>query len=393
MNYDIEKISQIINGDLTTGGLRTRILYLLTDSRKLIYPGETLFFAIISHRKDGHHFISTLYERGVRNFVVSRLPGMSVPPDANFVVVRDTVEALQMLATYHRSRFEIPVIGITGSNGKTIVKEWLNQLLEPDFRIVRSPASYNSQIGVPLSVWQMNEKNQLAIFEAGISTVNEMHKLAKIISPTIGIFTNIGEAHSEGFASPEDKLLEKLLLFKNAGVLIYRNDDVDTDRTIRRELPEVFKFLTWGKNENAFLRLVEINTGSLSTGLKIQYNSNLLHLSIPFTDDASIENAMHCCCMMVYLGINEKVIEERLNKLNPVGMRLELKSGINNSSVINDSYSSDLSSLRIALDFLSQQKQHPSKTVILSDILESGLESQDLYRQVAGLLKHHEINR
>ncbi|HTE23759.1 bifunctional UDP-N-acetylmuramoyl-tripeptide:D-alanyl-D-alanine ligase/alanine racemase [Flavitalea sp.] len=393
MNYDIEKISQIVNGDLRASGGANRIIHLLTDSRKLIYPAETLFFAIISHRRDGHEFISTLYERGVRNFVVSRMPGLTVPVDANFIVVRDTIQALQQLARYHRGLFEIPVIGITGSNGKTIVKEWLNQLLEPDFKIVRSPASYNSQIGVPLSIWQMNEKYELAIFEAGISTVNEMKKLAAIINPTIGLFTNIGEAHSEGFSSRREKLLEKLLLFKNSEVIIYRNDDPETEKTIREELTGAYKFLSWGKNENAFLRILEIKTGNLFTGLKIQWNSTELKLSIPFTDDASIENAMHCCCMMVYLGLNEKVIEERLNKLHPVEMRLELKSGINNSSVINDSYSSDLSSLRIALDFLSHQKQHPSKTVILSDILESGLESQELYRQVAGLLKQHEISR
>jgi alanine racemase len=393
MNYDIEKISQIIDGDLRFGGGRNKIVHLLTDSRKLIYPSETLFFAITSNRRDGHKFISTLYERGVRNFVVSRMPGLTIRNDANFVVVRDAIEALQKLAEYHRSRFDIPVIGITGSNGKTIVKEWLNQLLGPDFRIVRSPASYNSQIGVPLSVWQMNEKHQLAIFEAGISTGNEMEKLATIIKPTIGIFTNIGEAHSEGFASLDEKLREKLLLFKNAEVVVYRNDDAPTDKIIREELKDVFKFLGWGKNENAFLRVLEINTSSLFTVVKITWNSNELKLRMPFTDSASIENAMHCACMMFYLGLNEKVIEERLNKLGPVEMRLELKSGINNSSVINDSYSSDLSSLRIALDFLSNQKQHPAKTVILSDILESGLESQELYRQVAGLLKEHEITR
>ncbi|RYY16841.1 MAG: bifunctional UDP-N-acetylmuramoyl-tripeptide:D-alanyl-D-alanine ligase/alanine racemase, partial [Chitinophagaceae bacterium] len=282
---------------------------------------------------------------------------------------------------------------ITGSNGKTTVKEWLNQLLEPDYKIVKSPASYNSQIGVPLSVWQINEKHQLAVFEAGISTVNEMQKLAAIINPTIGIFTNIGEAHSEGFSGQRQKLLEKLLLFKNAEVIIYRNNDPEVDKTIREELPNVFRFLSWGCNEASFLRVLEINIGSLYTELKVHWTSGEIKFNIPFTDDASIENAMHCCCLMFYLGLDEKVIEERLKKLNAVEMRLELKSGINNSSIINDSYSSDLSSLRIALDFLSHQKQHPVKTVILSDILESGLESHELYRQVAGLLKQHEVNR
>ena len=393
MTYDINTISQIVNGELHAEGAKTKIVHLLTDSRKLIFPAETLFIAIVSHRRDGHDFISGLYDKGVRNFLVSRFPGRTVPPDANFIIVRDTVQALQQLAKVHRHRFEIPVIGITGSNGKTVVKEWLNQLLEPQYRIVRSPGSYNSQIGVPQSIWQINAKHQLGIFEAGISSMNEMQNLQPIIDPSIGILTNIGEAHNEGFPGQREKISEKLSLFKNSRVLIYRNDDTDLAEQVKVQLTGISQFISWGSNDSAAVRLMDINKTAAFTEVNVQWQSDTFKFRIPFTDDASLENAMHCCCVLLYFGLEFSVISERLSRLTPVEMRLELKSGVNNSSVINDSYSSDLSSLRIALDFLSQQKQHALKTVILSDILESGLDYQELYGNVAALLKQHSVNR
>jgi Alr-MurF fusion protein len=400
MNYNIDNINLIVNGDLRAEGQRHKIVHLLTDSRKLIFPAETIFFAITSARRDGHEFITNLYDKGVRNFVVSRLPGSMVPSDANFIIVRDTVQALQKLATVHRHRFHIPVIGITGSNGKTVVKEWLNQLLEPDYKIVRSPASYNSQIGVPQSVWQMNEKHQLGIFEAGISTVDEMSRLQPVIDPTIGILTNIGGAHSEGFLSQEQKFREKLKLFKNSDVLIYRKDYISSTETLTEEIGGVSRFISWGDSAPATLQVIEIKKSSNSTEVKAiwgrssqQDEAPVITLTIPFADDASFENAMHCCCLMLYLGYDSRKIAERIKKLTAVEMRLELKSGINGCSVINDTYSSDLSSLRIALDFLSQQKQHSARTVILSDILGSGLESNALYHEVAELLKQYKVNR
>jgi len=357
MTYDISNINKIVNGELYAEGATNRIVHLLTDSRKLIFPAETLFFAIVSHRRDGHEYISTLYDKGVRNFVVSRFPGRTAPPDANFITVRDTIEALQQLAKVHRHRFEIPVIGITGSNGKTIVKEWLNQLLGSDYKIVRSPGSYNSQIGVPQSVWQINSKHQLGIFEAGISTVNEMQKLQPIIDPSIGILTNIGEAHNEGFASRREKISEKLLLFKNCRVLVYRSDDLMIAAQVADELTSVTQFVSWGFGDSASLKITAVNKRTDGTEVMAIWQKTEISLRIPFADDASFENAMHCCCVMLYFGVDPVTIAERFVKLSPVEMRLELKSGINNSSVINDSYSSDLSSLRIALDFLSQQKQ------------------------------------
>jgi len=393
MNYDIENINRIINGDLIGKGSSTNITHLLTDSRKLIFPAETLFFAITTNRRDGHEFIKTLYVTGVRNFVVSRLPGLTAPPDANFIVVRDSVEALQRLAEVHRHRFSIPVIGITGSNGKTIVKEWLNELLVNDYQIVRSPASYNSQIGVPLSIWLMNENHNLAIFEAGISRAGEMEKVQPVIDPSIGILTNIGEAHNEGFENHEQKIREKLALFKNAGLLIYHSDDPVTDKIIREQQSSSTKLFSWGSGKAASLLITGIKKQNRLTDISASLQSSIIDITIPFTDDASIENAIHCWCVMLSLGIDSNTIRSRMKNLNPVAMRLELKSGINNTSIINDSYSSDLSSLRIALDFVSQQKQHQTKTVILSDILQSGLNNNRLYGEVAALLQQHSINR
>lgn len=370
MTYDIQHISQLMKGNLVAVDTGATISYLLTDSRKLVFPADTLFFAINTSRRDGHEYIAALYEKGVRNFVVNALPQDGNITNANFVVVPDTITALQQLAISHRHRFEIPVFGITGSNGKTIVKEWLNQLLEPDFVVVRSPASYNSQIGIPMSVWLMNTHSQVAIFEAGISTIGEMKKVQPIIDPTIGIFTNIGEAHSEGFAAIEEKIIEKLLLFKDAGTIIYRNDQALVDQQITRYQKNTTRLFSWGERENSTFRILSLIKRINNTEVVALFENRELAFSIPFADDASVENAIHCFCAMLCMGTEASVIIQRLRSLAPVAMRLELKSGINNSSVINDSYSSDLSSLRIALDFLSQQKQHPKKTVILSDILE-----------------------
>ncbi|MET0300093.1 MAG: bifunctional UDP-N-acetylmuramoyl-tripeptide:D-alanyl-D-alanine ligase/alanine racemase, partial [Flavitalea sp.] len=393
MTYDIQHISRLMKGNLVAFDPGSTISYLLTDSRKLVFPAETLFFAISTNRRDGHEYIDALYEKGVRNFVVNALPQDGSATNSNFIIVPDTITALQQLALAHRHRFDIPVFGITGSNGKTIVKEWLNQLLEPDFVVVRSPASYNSQIGIPMSVWLMNNHSQVAIFEAGISTTGEMQKAQPIIDPTIGIFTNIGEAHSEGFSGLEQKISEKLLLFKDAGTLIYRKDQALVDKLINDLQKKSTRLFSWGEKDDSTFRILSLTRKSNNTDVVAVYDNREFAFNLPFADDASVENTIHCFCAMLCMGVETSVIISRIRGLAPVAMRLELKSGINNSSVINDSYSSDLSSLRIALDFLSQQKQHPQKTVILSDILESGLQTDILYRQVADLLKQYDINR
>lgn len=374
------------------------IEHLLIDSRKLIFPQTSLFFALKGPRRDGHTFINHLYEKGVRNFVVSDAVDVSRLHNANVMQVADTLQALQALAAWHRKQFSIPVIGITGSNGKTIVKEWLNQLLDEQYSIIRSPKSYNSQIGVPLSVWPMNEQHELAIFEAGISQPGEMDRLEKVIQPTIGIFTNIGEAHSEGFVNARQKVNEKLRLFTHVQTLIYCKDDPEINSGVAalwQQLPnnKRFEIFNWSLVTDATLHVQAIQKEESKTTIIALYQFQTISIVIPFTDNASIENAIHCWCVLLHLQIPHAVIENAMLELGPVAMRLELKKGINNCSIINDAYSADLSSFNIALDFLSQQQQHEKRTVILSDILQSGRTEKDLYTEVARSLQQRHINR
>ena len=371
----------------------TAIEYLLLDSRKVYSPASSLFFAIKGIRRDGDQFIPELYKKGVRNFVVSHKVETTLYPGANFLEVNDTLAALQQLTAYHRSRFKIPVIGITGSNGKTMVKEWLYQLLHEDYNIVRSPKSYNSQIGVPLSVWQMNEQHALGIFEAGISEQGEMLRLEKIIRPTIGVLTNIGEAHSQGFIDAEHKFREKIALFRNCRVIIGRETDFEAGREVVEMLGEDIKVLTWGYSESNDFVIKDIAKKNSETAISIEFNSIACKIEIPFADDASIENVITCCCVLLHLGIRPEVIARRMNNIHPVNMRLELKRGINHCSIINDSYSADLSSLEIALNFLDQQSAGAKKTVILSDFLQSALPDSELYSQIFGSLKKHHVTR
>lgn len=396
MNYTLPQIAEIIHGKLS-GKVEPslHIKNLLIDSRKISNPENSLFFAIRGERNDGHQFIKELYEKGVRLFVVSELPSY-IPslPEAAFIQVQNTLSALQQLVAAHRRNFQLPVIGITGSNGKTIVKEWLFQLLREDRNIVRSPKSFNSQVGVPLSVWQIQEEHSLALFEAGISQTGEMAFLEKIIQPNIGLFTNIGQAHDENFSSQREKLTEKLKLFYHSDVLIYCKDYVQVNEELQKD-PHFsnLKTFTWSKRTKADLLIGRINKTNADTEIQAVYNNNFLRISIPFTDEASIENAIHCWAVMLHLGVDQSVIQERMRYLSPVAMRLELKEGVNNCSIINDSYNSDLGSLSIALDFLNQQKQHPKRTLILSDILQSGKNEEQLYADVAELIHKKGISR
>ncbi|HEX4840180.1 MAG TPA: Mur ligase family protein, partial [Rhabdochlamydiaceae bacterium] len=401
MVYSIKHIANIVMGHLAQLHHDDSVEHLLLDSRKLIFPENTIFFALPGPRRNGHQYIRELYERGVRNFVVYEEIRYSDFPQSNFILVSDTLLALQQLTSFHRGQFALPVIGITGSNGKTIVKEWLNQLVEDQFNIVRSPKSYNSQIGVPLSVWQINEKHDLGIFEAGISQVDEMRKLETIIRPTIGILTNIGDAHNEGFESRKQKISEKLVLFKNSGTIIYSGDDPDVVAAVKN-LPASLqendknlerKLFTWGKSQDASFRLLSVQKNEDSTLIHAQIDKSEYRFTVSFTDEAGIENSISCICCLICLGIKPDAIQGKLNRLSPLSMRLELKNGINHCTVINDSYSVDLSSLRMALDFLSQQQVHKKHTVILSDILQSGKEEKTLYQDVARLLQQKKINR
>lgn len=394
-NYTLSEISQIVEGKLHGTHPENPVRQLLIDSRKLTVAETSLFFAIKGERHDAHRFIPELYAKGLRNFAVTALPqSLYELPEANFIVVSDTLKALQTLCAHHRKQFSIPVIGITGSNGKTIVKEWLYQLLREEKNIVRSPKSFNSQVGVPLSVWQMNSEHELALFEAGISRPGEMGKLEKIIKPTTGIFTNIGQAHSENFSSLREKVKEKLKLFTDVQALIYCKDYPEIHESIKAdEALKDAQLLNWSKKTSATLLIGKITKSDSDTEIQGVYNNDFLSIKIPFTDNASVENAIHCWLFMLYSGHENKEIAERMSLLSPVAMRLELKEGINNCSVINDSYNSDLGSLAIALDFLEQQKQHPKKTLVLSDILQSGKNEESLYREVAEMVERKHVNR
>ena len=395
--FSISEINKIINGKiLFKKAENISIKDILIDSRKLISPENCLFFAIPGKRNDGHNYIERLYYKGIRNFIVSNSEiDYSIYDDANVILVDNPLIALQNLCAAHRQKFDIPVIGITGSNGKTIVKEWLFQLLSNDWKIIRSPKSYNSQVGVPLSVWQINSKNDLAIFEAGISEQDEMDNLQKIIKPTIGIFTNIGEAHNENFIETTQKVGEKLKLFTKVDTLIYCPDYSEIQEVIiKSEILKNIGSFTWGMKTDADLKIKSLtkreNKFTIIEGV---FNEEKISIKIPFTDDASIENAIHCWATLLFLNYKSDVIARRMLKLSPIAMRLELKEGIYNCSIINDSYNSDVNSLKIALDFLDQQNQHRKKTLILSDILQSGRNEIDLYSEIADLIEKKGIER
>ena len=357
------------------------------DSRSLQNDENTLFFALYGPNHDGHLFIEELIAKGVSHFVVRKIPeGLELK--AKFLIVEDTLDALQKFAAYYRSQFDFPIIGITGSNGKTIIKEWLNFLLSPDYNIIRSPKSYNSQVGVPLSILGINEKHNLGIFEAGISQMHEMDKLQKIIQPTIGILSNIGSAHDEGFSSVAEKIKEKLKLFISVNVLI-----LNKNKTICAFINPKIKQFSWcSDDKSADVFITKKNIGEV-TELHVTYREDTFPITIPFQDQASIENAIHCMMVMLYFGYNHNVIQARMALLYPVEMRLKVKNGIYNCTLIDDSYSSDFQSLKIALDFLENQKQHKKKTLILSDIFQSGLGNEELYSLVSQLIISNKINR
>lgn len=393
MNYFLDDIGRILKGTFNLKS-NPEIQTLLTDSRSFVEPETSLFFALHGLRQDGHSFILDLYSRGVRNFVIDHLlEEYDELKEANFILVPDTLKALQALTAHHRRKFNLPIIGISGSNGKTIVKEWLFQLLEKDFHIVRSPKSFNSQLGVPLSIWQINENHNLGIFEAGISQVGEMEKLKEIIRPEIGIFTNIGDAHQSNFIDHKHKISEKLKLFADCRLLIYCKDHhlIESQIAVNPQLEDIQLF-TWSRKFPADLQITSVNKRESSSLISARFGKEKLSIEIPFTDEASIENAIHCWALMLAV-FPDLEIGNRFMNLVPVAMRLELKEGINGCTIINDSYNSDIGSLSIALDFLNQQQQHNKKTLIISDILQSGKDESGLYKSVADLVHNKQISR
>jgi alanine racemase len=378
--YLTSTLCTILNGRLVQGGER-EIRHLLYDSRRIQNPEASLFFAIKTAHNDGHRYLAEAYKKGVRSFVVSEDVTME---DAVVIRVDDTLVALQKLAAFHRSRFHVPVIGITGSNGKTVVKEWLAQLLEEDFAIVRSPKSFNSQLGVPLSIWEMGPQQTLGIFEAGISTVGEMENLQKVIQPTIGILTNIGEAHNEGFDSREEKLREKLLLFQGTEIVIGEK------KWLHQLTQPVF---SWSNEAGAAVLVQSVKTTSGRTEISVVHEEKKWEIQIPFIDEASIQNAITCICILLYLKKDIAAYQQRFLQLHPVDMRLQLQHAINDCLLVNDSYSADINSLTIALHFLSEQSSSRKRTVILSDFQETGREEEALYTTIAQLLQNKGIQK
>jgi len=451
--YTVSKIASVCHGTLypidgndiavgSTGLNFAPVRDLLIDSRRLIHPEQSLFIALVSDRNDGHKYIGELYEKGVRSFMISTWPikeSDNPYPGATFILVPDTLLALQQLGAYHRSQFDIPVIGITGSNGKTIVKEWLFQLLNQDYRIIRSPKSYNSQIGVPLSVWKMRPEHELAVFEAGISRPGEMEHLEPVIRPAIGIFTNVGHAHDEHFTDQRLKTEEKLRLFAHSEILIYCLEyPLITECLLADPAYKNLGTFTWSRNQEADLQITSIEKKTGQTWITGLFKSEVIEIDIPFTDDASIENAIHCLATELVLSQNLSRVPcpasrvprpdiqllpsdfpvprptsrvpvfptrvprpasrvsrpaSRFSSLTPIAMRLELKEAVNHCSLINDSYNSDINSLSIALDFLNQQNQQQKKTIILSDILQTGRDKGELYEEISALLLSRQIGR
>lgn len=393
MSYHIEQIASII-GAKRTGTRDSIVTWLLTDSRSLWLPEETLFFALVGQRNNGHHYVEELYTRGVRNFVVTTLPD-ECHDDANYLQVKDTLQALQSLAEYHRHSFTGPVVGITGSNGKTVVKEWLYQLLCDDRVVTRSPRSYNSQTGVPLSAWLINEHTDIAILEAGISQPGEMRRLRSIVRPTIGVLTNIGGAHQENFASLQEKCLEKLTLFRDCEVVVYNGDDPMITDCMNRMVLSIREIAWSRKDSERPLFISHVSKQDNHTNITYRYLGIKHSYTIPFIDDASIENSFHCLAVCLYLMMEPDVIAERMARLEPVAMRLEVKEGLRGCTLINDSYNSDLASLAIALDFMARRPDTAGRErmIILSDMDQTGLTERNLYKKVAQLVETRGIQR
>ncbi len=383
--YTAKKISEILKGKLS-GASSNSIQHLISDSRTITTYNESVFFALVSERNNGHKYVNDLYKNGVRCFVVSE--NVKLPKDCAVIKVKNSLTALQQLATYHRQQFSLPVIAITGSNGKTMVKEWLYALLKNNFNICRSPKSYNSQIGVPLSVWNLNSEHTVGIFEAGISTTKEMPKLEKIIKPNIGVFTNLGDAHSDGFSGVKQKITEKFSLFDNCTVIVVNGLSA-------KQIPTKFrrkKLILIGKEKGSAIQIKKTVVEANSTKIELAYYKKNYSLEIPFTDTASISNAITCFGVLLATGLEPEKYYSSFKELPSIALRLEIKNGINNCVLINDFYNSDLDSLKIALNYLNQQTRNSSKTVILSDIEQSGQSTKNLYKEIAKLLKQYKIN-
>lgn len=371
-----------------------RIEHLLIDSRKLLFPKSSLFFAFYGKQTDGHLFIDELYREGIRSFVIEDPDfDMQPYPEANFIVVESCLSAIQAIGQNHRKSFNVPVIGLTGSNGKTIIKEWINQLLETDHNIVRSPGSYNSQIGVPLSVWKIDSKTELAIIEAGVSKYGEMKALKAIVAPTIGIFTNLGDAHSVGFESKKQKLYEKIQLFETAESIIFERDESMVFNALKEVYPTK-SLINWSTTDpDADFYVFAIEKVNKSSLIRYRWRGNEYTFTIPFKDPVSIRMAVFAVLTSLEVGMDPDVIRSRTHSLSTVPMRLEVKDGSNNCLLINDSYNADLTSFTQALHFLTLQDRIRKRVLILSDFYQIGETAEKLNRTLAELIEKHNFSK
>lgn len=392
LQYTIQTISNIASGKLIGDQPNSEILHLILDSRKIVFPDSSLFFAIRGPQHDGHQFISKAAENGIRNFVISDEKFIIKDrKDCNYILVNDSLVALQQIAQHHRHQFQFPIIGITGSNGKTIVKDWLSFVLSRELNVCKNPKSYNSQVGVPLSIWNLQTENEIGIFEAGISQPGEMEKLEPIISPTFGIFTNLGSAHEENFSGSEEKLREKLILFKNCTHIILPVQNPAIEKEIEKTYPDKL-LITWGESENAQYRASYKKTSG-KTEIFITNGDENYTFHIPYSDPASIENAVNVFVTALVLSVDMTIVTEQMSYLPQINMRLSFKTGKNNCFIIDDTYSNDFDSLKIAIDSLGNLTQYKQRTIILSDIAQSKVDHTDLYKNIANILSQKKIDK
>jgi len=392
IDYTIEEICKAINGTLLLNENTIPIYHLSPDSRKVIDPSHTIFWAIKSEQRDGSIFMEELFNKGVRNFVTQSDIDPQKFPGSNIILVNNSIDALQLLAAHRRKKLKrTHVIAITGSNGKTVVKDWLHFLLSKNFKTYKSPKSYNSQIGVALSILQILDNDEFAIIEAGISKPGEMQKLEKMIRPHTGIFTNVGAAHDEGFLNRQKKIFEKLFLFSKSKTLVFPSGYEIKSLLQKHFFGKKIKILEWGKDSNEPVK-VAIRKKESGTTIQLKAHKKEYKFSIPFSDNASIENAVNCFCTLMAINAISDKTTNAFQHLFPVSMRMEMKAGKNNTILINDSYSNDLQSLSIALNFLKQQYK-PAYSVIISDMVETGIAEEKLYLQISELLNKHKIDR
>ncbi len=390
----ISELAKLMSAQTVLADPELKVKQLLYDSRQLYTAHEVLFIALVGKNHDGHRFIPELAQKGVRNFCVSQSPE-NIIDGCNYLVVEDTLRALQELAKSIRALSEARIVSITGSNGKTTVKSWLTQILRNNFRVCSTPKSYNSQIGVPLSVWELDSKDEIGVFEAGISRPDEMLRLQEILQPEIGIFTNLGSAHDEFFHSKEQKLAEKLRLFENAKFLVYQKSHSQLSSAIEKfAASHNVRLWSWSYKDSAADLLIKEwrNQGDWCIGFAV-YHGRKLTLKAPFTDNASLENLAHCWLLALKLGMNEGEIQTVVSDLSPVAMRLEMKSGLNNSLLINDTYNADLESLSVALNFQKNHSGNAERILIISEMLQTGLSAGELNQKMGSIINGFNLQR